>query len=41
VRNSRPLAPLMASAWGDIRAGALRGGYPADSEKRVYESLAE
>ncbi len=38
VPNSRPLSPLMASVYRDVRPGALRGGYPSASGRIVFHS---
>jgi hypothetical protein len=38
VPNSRPLSPLMASVYRDVRPGVLRGGYPAAPGKIVFHS---
>jgi hypothetical protein len=38
VPNSRPLDPAMAPSYGDVRAGAVRGGIGAEAGKRVYQS---
>ena len=39
VPNSRPLSPLMKDAFRETAAGAVRGGYPGQAQKIVFESL--
>jgi len=36
--NSRALPPTFASYFGDVRAGAERGGYPTRSDRPVFET---
>lgn len=38
VPNSRPLSPLMAEFYRDVRPGAVRGGFPSRTGKHVYET---
>ena len=38
VPNSRPLSPLMASVYRDVRPGVLRGGYPSTPGRIVFHS---
>ena len=38
VPNSRPLSPLMAGVYRDVRPGVLRGGYPATPGRIVFHS---
>ena len=40
VPNSRPLSPLMAGVYRDVRPGVLRGGYPATPGRMVFHSDA-
>ena len=39
IPNSRPLSPLMKDAFRETAAGAIRGGYPGQAQKIVFESL--
>ena len=41
VPNSRPLSPAMADVYRDVSPGAVRGGYPGEPGKLVFESLVE
>lgn len=36
--NSRPLPESFATFWGDVRGGAVRGGYPSQADRPVFET---
>jgi hypothetical protein len=38
VPNSRELSPLLGTIYRDQRAGAVRGGFPSRTGRRVYET---
>lgn len=37
--NTRELSPLMAEFYGDVRPGAIRGGFPSQSGGYSYETV--
>ena len=41
VPNSRPLNPSMGTIYRDLRAGAVRGGFPSHSGRFIYESTGQ